>query len=137
MKRRYLPVVALLLISCSLLGAPVVPAPQAITILPTATVVTPTPLPTPTLAPYEQYTIDYLRKRTYGGGILQVLEKLAENDSFISYSIRYPSEGPMIEANALRARLSRDLTVPKLHDVISAISSYDFPSSSRRMNTCR
>ena len=93
MKRYYVSFVALLLVSCSLLGAPVAPAPQATIILPTATVITPTPLPTPTLAPYEQYTIDYLRRRTYGGGTLQVLEKLTENDSFASYSIRYPSEG--------------------------------------------
>jgi uncharacterized protein len=88
-----MPLVSLLLASCSLLRAPVAPAPQTIVVLPTATVITPTPFPTPTLAPYEGYTIDYLRKRTYGGGTMQVLEKLAENDSFASYSIRYPSEG--------------------------------------------
>ena len=93
MKRRYLPLAALLLISCSLLAAPPVALPQPVVVLPTATVATPTPLPTPTLAPFEQYTIDYLRKRTYGGGNIQVLEKLAENDSFTSYSIHYPSEG--------------------------------------------
>jgi uncharacterized protein len=62
-------------------------------IVPTATVITPTPLPTPTLAPYEQYTIDYLRRRAYGGGSIEVLEALAENDTFTSYSIRYPSDG--------------------------------------------
>lgn len=93
MKRHSLPFVALFLVSCSLLGGPVAPGPQAIPVIPTATVITPTPLPTSTLAPYEQYTIDYLRKRTYGGGTIQVLEKLTENDSFTSYSIRYPSEG--------------------------------------------
>ena len=71
-----MPLVSLLLASCSLLGAPVAPAPQTIVVLPTATVITPTPFPTPTLAPYEGYTIDYLRKRTYGGGTIQVLEKL-------------------------------------------------------------
>ena len=45
--------------------------------------------------------------------------------------------GWMIEANAFRARFSRDFTVPRLHSVISAISSYDLPSSSRSTNTCR
>jgi len=45
--------------------------------------------------------------------------------------------GSMIDANALRARLSLDFTVPRLQSVISAISSYDLPSSSRRTNTCR
>jgi dipeptidyl aminopeptidase/acylaminoacyl peptidase len=93
MKRHYLPLAALLLISCSLLTAPPVVLTQPTTVISTATVVTPTPLPTPTLAPFEQYTIDYLRRRTYGGGNIQVLEKLAENDFFISYSIRYPSDG--------------------------------------------
>jgi len=48
----------------------------------------------------------------------------------------YSKAGAMISANEFRARFSRDFTVPRLHDVISAISSYDFPSSSRRMNTC-
>ena len=67
--------------------------PTGMVPIPTATVVTPTPLPTPTLAPYEQYTIDYLRRRTYGGGNIEILEKLAENDVFTSYSIRYPSDG--------------------------------------------
>jgi uncharacterized protein len=93
MKRRYLPLAALLLISCSLLAAPAVALPPPTVVVPTATVVTATPLPTPTLAPFEQYTIDYLRRRTYGGGSIQVLEKLSETDSFASYSIHYPSEG--------------------------------------------
>jgi dipeptidyl aminopeptidase/acylaminoacyl peptidase len=93
MKRRYLPLAALLLISCSLLATPVAQVQQTTVVIPTTTIITPTPLATPTLAPYEGYTIDYLRKRTYGGGSIQVLEKLAENDSFTSYSIRYPSEG--------------------------------------------
>jgi len=62
-------------------------------VVPTSTVITPTPLPTATLAPYEQFTIDYLRKRTYGGGGIEVLEKLSETGSFSSYSIRYPSDG--------------------------------------------
>ena len=92
MKRYFLLFVVFLLISCSRLGTPVAP-PIATVVIPTATVITPTPLPTPTLAPYEQYTVDYLRKRTYGGGTIEVLEKLAENDSFTSYSIRYPSDG--------------------------------------------
>jgi uncharacterized protein len=67
--------------------------PQPTIVIPTATAFTPTPILTPTLAPFEGYTIDYLRKRTYGGGAIQVLEKLAENDSFTSYSIHYSSDG--------------------------------------------
>ena len=95
MKRQFLPFVVLLLISCSLLGVPVPTRPPASVVIPTgtATAITSTPLPTVTLAPYEQYTIDYLQRRTYGGGNLEILEKLAESDSFTSYSVRYPSDG--------------------------------------------
>jgi dipeptidyl aminopeptidase/acylaminoacyl peptidase len=92
MNKHLLSLAALFLISCSLLATPVT-LPRATVVIPTATGVTPTSRPTPTLAPYEQYTIDYLRKRTYGGGRIEVVERLAENDSFISYSIRYPSDG--------------------------------------------
>lgn len=92
MKKRVLPFLALLLIACSTLATPVA-LPTATTVIPTATVVTPTPLPTPTLAPYQQYTIDYLRQRPYGGGKIEVVDKLAETDLYTSYSIRYPSDG--------------------------------------------
>ena len=56
---------------------------------------------------------------------------------FSELSIDQSSQGSMIAANAFRARFSRDFTVPRLQSVISAISSYDFPSSSRSTNTCR
>jgi hypothetical protein len=49
----------------------------------------------------------------------------------------YRSEGSMISAKAFRALFSRDFTVPRLQCVISAISSYERPSSSRRTNTSR
>ena len=90
--RNYLSVLlAVLLTSCTLRAAPA--TPTATIALPTATVVIPTPLPTQTLAPYEQYTIDYLSRRSYGGGSMEVVEKLEESDLFTSYSIRYPSDG--------------------------------------------
>ena len=47
------------------------------------------------------------------------------------------TQGSMISAKAFRARFNRDFTVPRLQSVISAISSYDLPSSSRNTNTCR
>src|SRR5262245_27020852 len=90
--RKNFPLLALLLTSCTLMARPIA-TPTATVILPTATVVTPTALPTPTLAPYEQYTIDYLSKRIYGGGKIEVVQKLAESDAFTSYSIRYQSDG--------------------------------------------
>jgi dipeptidyl aminopeptidase/acylaminoacyl peptidase len=92
MPRRVPLLAVFLLISCSRQAVPAAPLPATVAI-PTATVITPTPLPTPTLAPFEEYTIEYLRKRTYGGGNIEVLEQLAENDSFTSFSIRYPSDG--------------------------------------------
>ena len=62
---------------------------------PTSTVIPPTPTLTlsPTAAPFEEYTIDYLRSRTYGGGTIEVLETMEETDSFTRYLIRYPSDG--------------------------------------------
>ena len=55
-----------------------------------------TPTVLGTLAPYEQYTIDGLRKRIYGGGNIEVLEMMEEKDLFRRYLIRYPSDGLMI-----------------------------------------
>lgn len=90
--KKFFPLLAFLLVSCSLVATPT-PTPIATAVLPTATVVTPTPPATPTLAPYEQYTIPYLGRRTYGGGKIEVVQKLAESGAFTSYSIRYPSDG--------------------------------------------
>jgi dipeptidyl aminopeptidase/acylaminoacyl peptidase len=89
--KRLFPWLAFLLIACAGLATPVV-LPTA-TVAATATVITPTSLPTQTLAPYEQYTIDYLRKRAYGGGKIEVLQKLSETDLYNAYAIRYPSDG--------------------------------------------
>jgi dipeptidyl aminopeptidase/acylaminoacyl peptidase len=82
----------LLLTSCSLRATPA-PTPAATDAPPTVVVITPTPLPTPTLAPFEQYTINYLGKRPYGGGKIEVVEKLVESDLFTRYSLHYPSDG--------------------------------------------
>jgi dipeptidyl aminopeptidase/acylaminoacyl peptidase len=62
---------------------------------PTLTFAPPTPTltPSPTLAPYEQYTIEYLRRRAYGDGNIEVIEIMEETDSFTRYLICYPSDG--------------------------------------------
>lgn len=75
-------------------ATPAYPTPVTV-VDPTATVTVPTQTPpaTSTLAPYEQFSIDYLRKRTYGGGRIEILEKLSETGLFTGYSIRYPSDG--------------------------------------------
>ena len=56
--------------------------------------------------------------------------RAARNDS-------YSSPGSMMAAKEFLARFSLLFTVPRLQPVISAISSYDLPSSSRSTKTCR
>jgi hypothetical protein len=59
-----------------------------------------TPEPTPTAQisistsdPFNAYTMYMLRMRQYGGGEAENLATMAKADSFIRYSIRYPSDG--------------------------------------------
>ena len=92
MKQYFLALMTLLLGACGVLSTPVA-APTATRVMPTPTQVSPTPPPTQTLEPFEEDTIDYLRQRPYGGGRIEVLEKLHETDFFTSYAIRYPSDG--------------------------------------------
>lgn len=47
----------------------------------------------PTPEPYEQYTIEHLRERTYGGGEIELVKILEEAGTFTRYLIRYPSDG--------------------------------------------
>jgi dienelactone hydrolase len=63
--------------------------------VPTATII---PTAALTLAPYEQYSIDYLRARSYGGGTLDVAEKLVEHEKYTTYTVRYQSDGLYIYA---------------------------------------
>ncbi len=62
----------------------------------TETAVPPTqtsPAPTPTPDPYAPLTIDALTARSYGGGALDILDTLEENETFTRYLITYPSDG--------------------------------------------
>ena len=52
----------------------------------------PTAIPS-TPKPFEQYTIDYLRKRNYGGGNMEFVKSLEEDTEFTRSLIRYPSDG--------------------------------------------
>jgi uncharacterized protein len=106
MKIRFL-IVLFLLSACT--AQPVPPSPtlrvvSAFVPLPTETsTVTPVipatvestsiPAPASTLEPYEQYTVEYLRSRIYGGGSLDVAEKLAEHEKYTTYTVRYQSDG--------------------------------------------
>ncbi|MEZ4594644.1 MAG: alpha/beta fold hydrolase [Chloroflexota bacterium] len=56
---------------------------------PTATL----PLPAPTPDPYAELTIDALTARSYGGGELDIIDTLEENETFTRYLITYPSDG--------------------------------------------
>lgn len=107
MKIRFL-VIALFLTSC--VAQPLSPTPtlrsvsvfvplptETITLTPEATPII-FPSATPVLAPYEQYSINYLRQRSYGGGVLEVSEKLAEHEKYSTYTIRYSSDGLFIYA---------------------------------------
>ena len=60
----------------------------------TATVIPPsqTPTITSTPAPYEQYTIDYLRQRPYGGGTIEIVRTTEELEQFTRTVIRYTSD---------------------------------------------
>ncbi|MEW6401270.1 MAG: prolyl oligopeptidase family serine peptidase [Chloroflexota bacterium] len=81
-----------------------------------------TPQPTATLEPYEEYTIEHLRARSYGGGVFEIAGVLAESDSFTRYAVRYTSDELYIYAI---------MTVPAgdgPFPVIILLHGYDWPS---------
>lgn len=53
----------------------------------------PTPTPTSPPDPYAAYTIEALATRSYGGGLLQIIDTLEANEIFTRYLITYPSDG--------------------------------------------
>ncbi len=69
---------------------------QAVAITATSS---PFPIPTATLGPtstpdpFLHYTIPSMRLRAYGGGFIEIIEKLEEKTNFTRYKIRYPSDG--------------------------------------------
>lgn len=81
----------------------------------------------------EQHTLPY----STGSGNVRIRPTLPEPGEDLSDSNAYRTNGAMMSAKAVRARLRRDFTVPRFTPVISAISSYDLPSSSRSTNTSR
>ncbi len=57
------------------------------------TLPTPLPRPTPTSEPYWEYSIAYLRSRTYGGGQIEITQTLGKNSAFTRHYFRYDSDG--------------------------------------------
>jgi dienelactone hydrolase len=49
--------------------------------------------PSPTPDPYAELTIEALAARRYGGGELDIIDTLEENDTFARYLFTYPSDG--------------------------------------------
>ena len=75
--KRLIPLLVLVSLACRLseLSSTQIPSadptyPSSSVVFSTATLAPLTPTVSPTLAPYEQYSIEYLRGRTYGGGNL-------------------------------------------------------------------
>lgn len=66
------------------------PTPEPTAVPSTAT---PSPLPTATPDLYAALTIDALTARSYGGGQLEIVDTLEENETFTRYLITYPSDG--------------------------------------------
>jgi uncharacterized protein len=95
--------------------------PATATPLPTSTA---TALPTfsPTPDPYFNWSVDYLRSRTYGGGQIEFLEVMGQNLYFTRYLIRYPSDGLTIYGFA---DIPND---EEAHPVIIALHGYIDPS---------
>src|SRR5574340_111988 len=91
---------------------------------PTIAGLTPThtpPAATSTPNPLEQYSIEYLRQRTYGGGEVTIVERVGANSAFTRYLIRYPSDGLQIHGF---------MTVPRgdgRYPVIIALHGYIDP----------
>ena len=73
---------------------PSVTSTQIASPTPTVTATT-APLPTLTLTPepYREYSVEYLRSRTYGGGEIEITETLGQNSAFTRHYFRYDSDG--------------------------------------------
>lgn len=65
------------------------PADTPTAIPTTAPIATPSATPDP----YIEYSVEMLAARAYGGGLLQIEETLAEEETFTRYLFSYPSDG--------------------------------------------
>lgn len=87
------PVPTLLPTASPLPTQPPTQVPALTVVPPTAALPSPTPIPTPTPDPYASLTIEALAARSYGGGLLEIIDTLEENETFTRYLITYPSDG--------------------------------------------
>jgi dipeptidyl aminopeptidase/acylaminoacyl peptidase len=58
----------------------------------TTPTLTPLPTLTPTPEPYQEYSVEYLRSRIYGGGEIEITETLGSNSAFTRHYFRYDSD---------------------------------------------
>jgi uncharacterized protein len=86
---------------------------------------TATPLPTiaATPDPYYNWSNEYLRSRTYGGGQIEFVEVIDHNALFTRHLIRYPSDGLSIHGFA---DIPND---EEIHPVIIALHGYIDPAA--------
>jgi dipeptidyl aminopeptidase/acylaminoacyl peptidase len=127
MRKYFLFFSMLLMVACSTAGAPAIPTGTAV--IPTLTVTqSPTDAPTlvptisPTPNPYYTLSNDYLRSRTYGGGSIEFLDVMDQNNLFTRYQMRYPSDGLNIYGFA---DIPND---EEIHPVIIALHGYIDPA---------
>ena len=88
---------------------------------------TATASPSHTPDPFLPYTISAMRTRSYGGGVLQIVEKLDEEKAFTRYKILYFSDG---------LRIYGFMNIPKgegAFPVIIAIHGYSDPDNYQLM----
>ena len=81
-------------------------------------------------------SVRFVRSVRPSGSSVRFVSSVRPSGSSVPF-VRYSNIGAITVAKLLRARLSRLLTVPRFTPVISEISSYVLPSSSRSTKTMR
>jgi len=108
-------------------ATPTAPPPTAspsptTTFTPAPPTATPTPSASPTPDPFAGLTIDDLRSREYGEGVLSVEETLAVTDAFTRTLVSYPSDGLTVHA------FLNVPTAPGPHPVVLVLHGYVNPA---------
>jgi uncharacterized protein len=70
-----------------------IPQPANALVVASATSIPPSQEPTATPDPYSDYFVESLRARSYVGGPIEIVNTLAQTDTYTTYTIAYPSDG--------------------------------------------